>query len=260
MRFSLPTCRKRTSSPTSSPPISGPRNSATRQAIFYATDDDLRAFFQSFAERHVADIVAKAKPSAVLVLKDPNFIQVLDEAEDLFPRSVRIVCMRDPRDIAASFVQIGQRQSAATKPGKYERRDINFISKKVLASYQPLLQRRSRPNAVMVRYEDDSQRPKGALEALARDTGLDLALDRIDRPVWLDAEARHEASWISELEGAEASPASIGSFKRVLNGEEIAMVQQICEPIMSQFGYAPVETPRRRGRFFGLGQLLPGKR
>jgi len=83
---------------------------------------------------------------------------------------------------------------------------------------------------------------------------------RIDRPVWLDAEARHEASWISELEGAEASPSSIGSFKRVLTGDEIAMVQQICEPIMSQFGYAPVETPRRRGRFFGLGQLLPGKR
>ena len=98
------------------------------------------------------------------------------------------------------------------------------------------------------------------MQALARDTGLDLALDRIERPVWLDAQARHEASWITELEGAEASPASIGSFKRVLTGDEIAMVQQICEPIMSQFGYAPVETPRRRGRFFGLGQLLPGKR
>jgi hypothetical protein len=230
-----------------------------KTGYFYATDDDLRAFFQSFAERHVADIVAKAKPSAALVLKDPNFIQVLDEAEDLFPRSVRIVCMRDPRDIAASFVQIGQRQSAATKPGKYERREINFISKKVLASYQPLLHA-GRPNAVMVRYEAIASDPKAALAAFARDTGLDLALDRIDRPVWLDAEARHEPAWISELEGAEASPSSIGSFKRVLNGDEIAMVQQICEPIMSQFGYAPVETPRRRGRFFGLGQLRPGKR
>jgi Sulfotransferase family len=230
-----------------------------KTGYFYATDDDLRAFFQSFAERHVADIAAKAKPSAALVLKDPNFIQVLDEAEDLFSRSVRIVCMRDPRDIAASFVQIGQRQSAATKPGKYERRDLNFISKKVLASYQPLLHTGG-PNAVMVRYEAIASDPKGALEALARDTGLDLALDRIDRPVWLDAQARHEASWITELEGAEASPSSIGSFKRVLTGDEVAMVQQICEPIMSQFGYAPVETPRRRGRFFGLGQLRPGKR
>ena len=47
-----------------------------KTGYFYATDGDLRSFFQSFAERHIADIVAKAKPSAVLVLKDPNFIQV----------------------------------------------------------------------------------------------------------------------------------------------------------------------------------------
>ena len=44
-----------------------------------------------------------------------------------------------------------------------------------------------------------------------------MHLDRIERPVWLDAEARHEASWVTELEGAGASPASIGSFKRVLD-------------------------------------------
>jgi hypothetical protein len=231
-----------------------------KTGYFYATDDDLRSFFQPFAERHIADIVAKAKPSAVLVLKDPNFIQMLDEAEDLFPRSVRIVCMRDPRDIAASFVQIGQRQqSGVPKPGKYERRDINFISKKILASYQPLL-RAGTPNALMVRYEEIASDPKNSLQVLARDAGLDLTLDRIDRPVWLDAEARHETSWVTELEGAEASTASIGSFKRVLTGEEVAMVQEICEPIMSQFGYKPVETPRRRGRFLGLGQLRPGRR
>ena len=229
-----------------------------KTGYFYATDDDLRAFFQSFAARHVADIVAKAKPSAALLLKDPNFIQVLDEAEDLFPRSVRIVCMRDPRDIAASFVQIGQRQSAATKPGKYERRDINFISKKVLASYQPLLHA-GRPNAVMVRYETVASDPKGALEALARDTGLDLALDRIDRPVWLDAEARHEASWITELEGAEASPSSIGSFKRVLNGDEIAMVQQICEPIMSSIWLRAGRDASTPGSLFWVRAVAPWK-
>ena len=112
----------------------------------------------------------------------------------------------------------------------------------------------------MVRYEAIASDPEGALEALARNMGLDLALDRIDRPVWLDAQARHEASWITELEGAEASPSSIGSFERALTGDEIAMVQQICEPIMSQFGYAPVETPRRQGRFLWVGQLRPGKR
>ena len=115
-----------------------------KTGYFYATDDDLRAFFQSFAERHVADIAAKAKPSAALVLKDPNFIQVLDEAEDLFSRSVRIVCMRDPRDIAASFVQIGQRLSAATKPGKYERRDLTSSARRSLRPISPCCTRADR--------------------------------------------------------------------------------------------------------------------
>ena len=96
----------------------------------------------------------------------------------------------------------------------------------------------------MVRYETVASDPKGALEALARDTGLDLTLDRIDRPVWLDAQARHEASWITELEGAEASPSSIGSFKRVLTGDERATLQRY-----SPFGSSrPSQNSRIRRR------------
>ena len=234
-----------------------------KTSYFYASEGDLLAFFQAFAERHVADIVSSAKSPAVLVLKDPNFIQVLDEAAALFPRSVRIVCLRDPRDIAASFVQIGQRQVSDTKPGKYERRDINFISKKILASYLPLLQEGNPADAILVRYEAIASDPKAGLAALAGDAGLKLSLTGVDRPVWLDAQARHEASWITELEGAQASPASIGSFKRVLSDDEVAMVQEICKPIMSRFGYTPIETPRRRGRllgFLGRGRPRPAKR
>ena len=163
----------------------------------------------------------------------------LDEAAALFPEAIRIVCMRDPRDIAASFVQIGQRQNE-TKPGKYEKRDILFISKKILASYQPLLAAVP-AGVVIVRYEDLASDPKACLQALGRDTGLKLSLDGIEDAAWLDAPVRHEAAWISELEGAKPSPASIGSFKRVLLGEEVAIVQRVCQPIMSQFAYTPTD-------------------
>lgn len=215
-----------------------------KTSFFYPTDDSLLSFFRAFAERHVADIASGSNPDA-LVLKDPNFVQTLDEAAQLFPEAVRIVCMRDPRDIAASFVQIGQRQNA-TKPGKYEKRDILFISKKILASYQPLLA--GVPAGVaMVRYEDLANDPKSTLKALGRDTGLKLSLDRIEDATWLDAPARHDQAWISELEGAKPSPASIGSFKRVLLGEEIAIVQRVCQPIMSQFAYAPTDNVEVQG-------------
>ena len=75
-----------------------------------------------------------------MVLKDPNLIQVLDEAAALFPQCIRIVCLRDPRDITASFVQIGQRQPTDGKPGKYRKRDIGFIANKILAAYLPWME------------------------------------------------------------------------------------------------------------------------
>lgn len=207
--------------------------------FFYPADGGLLAFFQTFAERHVADLVSAARPGEYLVLKDPNFVQVLGEAAILLPQALRIVALRDPRDIAASFVQIGQRQTG-TKPSKYEKRDIGFISQKILASYRPLMDA-AQPSAFIVRYEELASDPKKCLDVLARDTGLKVALDRIEHPVWLDAQARHDAAWISELEGGRASPASIGSFQRVLRGDEISVVQSICGPIMSRFGYVPIE-------------------
>lgn len=215
-----------------------------KTSFFYPTDDGLLSFFRSFAERHVADITAGSRPGT-LVLKDPNFVQSLDEAAALFPDAIRIVCMRDPRDIAASFVKIGQRKSAP-KPGKYEKRDILFISKKILTAYQPLLAAVP-AGVVMVRYEDLAGDPKATLKALGRDTGLKLSLDRIEDAAWLDAPARHDQAWISELEGAKPSTASIGSFKRVLLGEEVAIVQRVCQPIMSQFAYAPTDDVEVKG-------------
>jgi hypothetical protein len=121
--------------------------------FFYATSNDLRNFFDTFAQRHLADVVVSTNPGAVLVLKDPNFVQVLDELSDLLPHCLRIVCVRDPRDIAASFVQIGQRQDDPSA-GRYKKRDISFISKKILASYQPLMDAGEPPNTWIVRYEE----------------------------------------------------------------------------------------------------------
>ena len=62
----------------------------SKTGFFYATEDDLLAFFQSFARRHVADIVARAGNSTALVLKDPSFIQSLGEAAAVFPGSITV--------------------------------------------------------------------------------------------------------------------------------------------------------------------------
>ena len=99
--------------------------------------------------------------------------------------------------------------------------------------------------------------PRGTLDTLAGKTGLELALDRIEDGEWLEAEARHGTAWITELEGSGPSTANVGSFKRVLTQEEVAIVQKTCRPILEQFGYPLVENPNpgRRDRvrsLFGL--------
>ena len=131
--------------------------------FFYATQNDLSSFFQSISERHISDIIAKVGATPALVLKDPNLIQVFDEVEALFPQCIRIVCLRDPRDIAASFLQIGQRQHEG-KPGKYRKRDIGFIASKILGAYAPWMNSAQSANTLVVRYEDMASEPRGALE------------------------------------------------------------------------------------------------
>lgn len=210
--------------------------------FFYATQNDLSLFFQSISERHISDIIATVGDTPALVLKDPNLIQVFDEVEALFPQCVRIACLRDPRDIAASFLEIGQRQHEG-KPGKYRKRDIGFIASKILGAYAPWMNSAQSANTFVVRYEDMASEPRGALEQLARDAGLEFSLDRIDHPTWLAADARHQTSWITRLEGQKPSPDSIGSFKRVLRSGEVELVQRICEPIMTRFAYPPLQSP-----------------
>ena len=226
-------CRKRTSSPTSSPPISGPRKFGNKTSFFYPTHDSLQSFFRSFAERHVADISA-AEDRARSVLKDPNF--VLDAGRGCGALSRRYshrLHARSPRH--RCILRADRAAADETKPSKYEKRDILFISKKILASYQPLLAAVP-PGVVIVRYEGSRQRPESdACKRLGATRDSSCPLIASKTPRWLDAPARHEAAWISELEGAKPSPASIGSFKRMLLGEEIAVVQNICEPIMSHF-------------------------
>jgi Sulfotransferase family len=216
--------------------------------FFYPTQNELSSFFRSILERHFSDIIAGVGGTSVLVLKDPNLIQVLDEAAALFPQCIRIVCLRDPRDITASFIQIGQRQPTKGKRGKYRRRDVGFIANKILAAYLPWMESPQSANTLVVRYEDLASEPRGTLEALARDTRLEFSLDRIDRATWLAADARHQTSWITPLEGQKPSAESVGSFKRVLRRGEVALVQRICEPIMKRFAYPPLQSPVNRLR------------
>ena len=198
-RLARRSCRKRTSSPTFSPPISGPRSSATRRASSIRRTIAFGPSFAPLRSGTSADITAGAKPGT-LVLKDPNFVQVAGRGGGPVSSgpSGRLPA-GSPRH--RRVLRADRAEADATKPSKYEKRDIRFISKKILASYQPLLAAVP-ASVVIVRYEELASDPKGCLHALARDTGLTLSLDRIETPAgWTLKPATRRlgsASWRAE--------------------------------------------------------------
>jgi hypothetical protein len=218
------------------------KDSPKKTEFYYASSDDLLSFFRSCAERHIADLTRRVGGADVLVLKDPNFAQFDAEAASMLPNAIRIVCLRDPRDITASFLKIGRRQMQG-EAGKYRRRDIHFIGKKIVGSYAGLARDPAPRNLHFIHYEELAEAPAKVLQDLANATGLKLSLDRIDNPVWLEAEARHEEAWISPLEEQKPSTESVGAYRDVMRPREITLIEQICASVMSFGGYKPSSSP-----------------
>ncbi len=223
------------------------KEATKKTRFYYPSDDGLRAFFRSCGQRHIDDLVATLGGGSALVLKDPNFVQFDSEVASLFPDAVRVITLRDPRDIAASFLRIGQREQPEVGSGKYRRRDVRFIGNKIVTSYAGVMKAPKPAGMQFVRYEELVTDPKKTLSVLGREAGLALSFARIDNPVWLEAEARHEASWISELEGGGPSTDSVGAYKTVMQPKEIALTEQICAPVMQWAGYekSPPHTVQR---------------
>jgi hypothetical protein len=209
----------------------------TKTSRFYATHADAIRYFRTATTTHLNDIAERYPAAKYLVLKDPHFVDTLPEIAELLPAATQIMCVRDPRDIVASFIRIGERQSGLQQKTRYRRREVNFICKKVNASYRPFVEQDSPPGIVLVRYEDAAANPAAALERLAKETGLPLNPARSSDPVWLEDEYRHQETWRTELEGGPPTPENVGGFRHVLSREEIIQVERVCRPLVERFAY-----------------------
>ncbi|SCC79431.1 sulfotransferase family protein [Saliniramus fredricksonii] len=202
---------------------------------FYETDDALFAYTREIIALHLAGLERRYPDAAHVVLKDPNFAATLDIIARVMPDAPLVMCVRDPRDIAASFIKIGKRET--DKRNKYARRDINFIAGKINASYEKFLSFGLPPRGCAVRYEDIVARPVAEIARIGK--ALDLPLHYDGGALrWLEAGARHKQTWISELEEVPPSTASIGDFRATLSRGEIAEIKEKCAAIMDALGYS----------------------
>jgi hypothetical protein len=201
----------------------------------YETVDDAIRYFRAAINIHFGDIESRYGKVEHLVLKDPNFVGVLPEVAEVLPEAIRIICIRNPRDIVASFVKIGRRQAALRQRTRYSRRQILDICKKINAAYRPLLDGSAPRGCNLIHYEEIAANPAEALCRLASETGLPLKPAKPGELVWLTDEYRHQETWRTPLEGGPPTGESIGSFRSELTLIERVQVELACRSLLDRF-------------------------
>lgn len=131
----------------------------SKTSLYYEDHESLARYFRSAVEAHVTDIERRYGKLEFLVLKDPSFIRFMPELTESFPDAAQIMCVRDPRDIVASYIKIGHRQRNKNRTTRYTKRRILPICRKINAAYQPLIDEPAQPGRILVRYEELVLRP-----------------------------------------------------------------------------------------------------
>jgi hypothetical protein len=204
---------------------------------FYSDASGLKEFYRSISNTHIDDLMHLYGDPDFLVLKDPNYRNVLAEVSEIFPDAKCILSVRDPRDIVTSFIKIGERQKADNIESQYTKRNINFICKKIYSSYQPILCNDA--SATIVKYERLVTAPIETFRMIDAGLGLEIDLGRLRSLGWLEEEYRHQQTWVTALEGRPPVRTSVGSFESYLNNNELKKVETLCSEIMEHFEYQP---------------------
>ena len=190
-----------------------------------------------------------------VVMKEPALTRHLPAVAALLPEALFVVAVRDPRDIAASLLAVGERQAAAGEPMRY-RRDMTLLGRYIMDYYAPALRAAPRLGSkrlAWMRYEELARQPVDAARDLARFTGLDLT--RYDPaaawPGWDDGRVDHEAfasgHWRSDLWGEPVRADRVGAWRQALTDEEAAAVAAACRPLMRAFGYDKTDSDQGSG-------------
>lgn len=200
----------------------------------------IRAYYSASVDLFIDSIKRDIVEDPIVVFKDPNFSTIFDQIGDVvrLPLS-RLLVVRDPRDIAASFISIGVRDKKEGKSSKYAMRNVGYICDKINKSYELCLDGSAPDVEFTLRYEDLVTAPAKALQGIASAFGLEgVAIESgLTLLRWLPSSKLHKPSWVSELEGGPISAESVGGYRNVLTSKEADLVQEHCSTLMSRFGY-----------------------
>lgn len=213
---------------------------------FFADLAELQKFSSTWVEAFLAGLMARYAPATNLVLKSFLMSVMFPAVFELLPEARFLISVRDPRDIACSQIEVGEKQRRQNQYVRFPR-DVALLSQENRRFYLPSMGFRNpafRERVLFVRYEDLVVQPDIEVERIRKFTGLSLG-DYDPSNFWAgggrDFHQDRESGdpYINELYGKGVSSERVGRYRKMLTPNEIRVIETECAPLFSEFGYKP---------------------
>lgn len=211
---------------------------------FFSNEDEVKELFTKYSNMFIEHLGGKYPDASILLLKSITLSAAAHILIEIMPDANFCLCVRDPRDIVVSMIEVGVKQQKQGINNQFPR-DISLLSKTILQSYYPFVVLRPQKlisKTVVAKYEEITQNPTNAIKQLEEKMVLDLSGYNHEKK-WprtaTDIESRNQRGdpFFTDKWGKPISNSSVGKYKQVLSRSEIETIETICAPIFNQFDY-----------------------
>ena len=213
---------------------------------FFNNKEDLRKLCRSWAISFLTKIQKKHKIKKKIILKSfpmsPNFNVI----HELIPESHFIFTMRDPRDVIASMIKVGEKQSKTIGSNKFPR-DIKYLCERINQYHRILFSKdfKNKKNLLnksttIIKYEDIVNKTRQSIININKNLTTKIKLKDIDQ-LWKRSDYIYKKNkkfgFFSDHWGKPITQKTIGSYKDILSLKEINLININCKQILNSFEY-----------------------
>lgn len=216
---------------------------------YFSNADEFIQFHSLLVRAFLEHTKTHLQADSHLVLKEPHLTRLWPSLYELIPDAIFLMIVRDPRDIVASMVTVGEKQKMLGQAYFFTERNIPQLCQHLLSFYEPALSVTDagfRERLSIVLYEQLVSQPETTLQQISGVTGIDFlsggrhavqgSTNSIVDEDW-NRRSKLYFPWVTELSGKAVSESKVGSFRTVLTESEIQQVEEHCSAFFEWFGY-----------------------